>query len=82
MRGSFSQISPERLPATKHVLTCTSAGRFILLANAMVLSVPLTLVLRAASSGGLNVTRPEEFNKTSMSSAMAWARSAGKPRFS
>ncbi len=82
MTGSFSQISPERLPATKQVLTCTSAGRRIRLAKARVLSVPVTLVLSAASSGGLKVTLPEEFRRTSISSAIRFAVVSESPRFS
>ncbi len=58
-----------------------SAGRFMRLANAMTFFVPSTLVRSADSSGGLNVTRPDELMSTSMSCATRWASSSLSPRF-
>ena len=55
---------------------CTRAGRFILRAKAMVFLVPWTFVWSAASSEGLNVTRPEQLSTRSMSAAISAARSS------
>ena len=77
----LSQTSPERFPATKQVLVWISAGRFIRLAKAMTFLVPSTLVRSADSSGGLNVTRPDELMRTSMSLATFSASASERPRF-
>ena len=58
-----------------------SAGRRIRLAKAMTFLVPSTLVRIADSSGGLNVTRPDELMSTSMSLATRSASSSESPRF-
>ncbi len=63
------------------MLVWISAGRFMRLANAMTFLVPSTLVLSADSSGGLNVTRPDELMSTSMSFATRSASSSDRPRF-
>ena len=57
-----------------------SAGRFIRFAKAMTFFVPSTLVRSADSSGGLNVTRPDELMSTSMSLATRSATSSDIPR--
>ena len=69
------------MPATKQVLVWIIAGRFMRLAKAMTFLVPSTLVLSADSSGGLNVTRPDELISTSMSLATRSASSSLRPRF-
>ena len=55
---------------------CTSAGRFIRRAKAMVFRVPWTFVWSAASSDGLKVTRPEQLRTRSMSAAISAARAS------
>ena len=47
----------------------------------MTFLVPSTLVRSADSSGGLNVTRPDELMRTSMSWATFWASASERPRF-
>ena len=59
---------------------CSSAGRRMRRANAMTFFVPSTFVRRADSSGGLNVTRPDELMSTSMSLATRSASSSDRPR--
>ena len=67
--GSFSHTGPERLPATKQVEAWIRAGRLMRLAKAITFCVPTTLVRRALSRVGLNVTLPALLMMTSMSSA-------------
>jgi hypothetical protein len=57
------------------------AGRRMRLAKAMTFFVPSTFVRSADSSGGLNVTRPDELMSTSMSLATRSAASSDRPRF-
>ena len=47
----------------------------------MTFLVPSTLVRSADSSGGLNVTRPDELMRTSMSLATFSASASERPRF-
>ena len=78
--GSFSQIGPLRLPATKQVETWTSLGFFIIRASLMMLFEPTTFVRSADSRGGLNVTLPAPLMMMSVSSMSLVASVSSRPR--